>query len=139
MFLKYLLDHGNPFRRMALRCPAVDLYRVQTERIMSPEELEKVMKGKEVPVGFDRKVALDKTYLDEVRAVDLPRRDFTAYMDDVLILHGTKDEIVPFDGVRAFADEQLMEFVPIEGADHRFQDPRTMDEAIKVILEFFAA
>ena len=139
LFLKYLLDHGNPFRRMALRCPAVDLYRVQTERIMSPEELEKVMKGKEVPVGFDRKVALDKTYLEEIRAADLLHRDFTAYMDDVLILHGTRDEIVPFDGVRAFADEQLMEFVPIEGADHRFQDPRTMDEAIKIILEFFAA
>jgi predicted esterase len=82
-------------------------------------------------------VAIDKTYLDEIRAVDLMSRDFTPWMDDVLILHGTRDEIVPMDTVRRFADDQLMEFVPIENADHRFQDPRTMDEAIKAILEFF--
>ena len=137
LFLKYLLKHGNPFQKIALRCPAVDLYRVQTERILTPEELEKLHKGKEVLAGFDRKVAIDRTYLEEIRAVDLLHADLTAYMDDVLILHGTRDEIVPMDTVRRFADDQLMEFVPIENADHRFQDPRTMDEAIKAILEFF--
>lgn len=137
LFLKYMLDHGSPFVKLALRCPAVDLYRVQTERIMTPEELERVHRGKEVAAGFDRKVALDKEYLDEIQEVDLLHEDFTAYMDDVLILHGTRDEIVPLDTVQAFADDQLMEFVPVEGADHRFQDPRTMDEAIKAILEFF--
>ena len=137
LFLKYILEHGSPFVRMALRSPAVDLYRVQTERIMSPEELDRVEKGKEVAVGFDRKVAIDKAYLDEIRAVDLLHEDFTPWMDDVLILHGTRDEIVPFDTVQTFADDQLMEFVPIENADHRFQDPRAMDEAIKRIIDFF--
>ena len=69
--------------------------------------------------------------------MDLLHEDFTAYMDDILILHGRKDEIVPFDMVQAFADDQLIEFVPIDNADHRFQDPRAMDEAIKRILDFF--
>ena len=105
---------------------------------MTNQELERIMKGKEVPVGFDRKVTLDKPYLDQIRAVDLLHEDFTPYMDEVLILHGVRDEIVPFDTVRRFADDQLMEFVPIENADHRFQDPRAMDEAIKAILDFFA-
>ena len=136
LFLKYMLDHGSPFLKVALRCPAVDLYRVQTERIMTPAELERIEKGKEAAVGFDRKIELDRTYLDEIKAVDLLHEDFTAYMDDVLILHGTRDEIVPFDVVQSFADDQLIEFVPIDHADHRFQDPRAMDEAIKVILEF---
>ena len=137
LFLKYISEHGDPFLRMALRCPAVDLYRVLTENIVSPQELERLQKGKEVPVGFDRKVALDKTYLDELQAINLLQEDFTPYMDDVLILHGMRDEIVPFSMVQSFADDQLMEFVPIENADHRFQDPRAMDEAIKAILDFF--
>ena len=137
LLLKYLLEHGNPFQKMALRCPSVDHYRIQIERILTPDELEKLRRGKEVLAGFDRKVSIDRTYLEEIRAVDLLRRDFTAYMDDVLILHGTRDEIVPLEMVRAFADDQLMEFVPIDNADHRFQDPRAMDQAIKVILEFF--
>lgn len=137
LFLKYLSDHGNPFRRLALRCPAVDMYRIQTERIMTPEELGRLERGKEATVGFDRKVTLDKTYLDEIKAVDLLSRDFTPYMDDVLLLHGRKDEIVPFEMVQRFADEQLMELVPVDNADHRFQDPRAMDQAIKAIVDFF--
>ena len=138
LFLKYISDHGSPFRRMALRCPAVDLYRIQTEKIMTPEELLRIEKGKETAVGFDRKVALDREYLDQIKAVDLLGRDFTLWMDDVLILQGLRDEIVDPDTVRRFADDQLMEFVPVEHADHRFQDPRAMDEAIKAILDFFA-
>ncbi len=138
LFLKYISDHGSPFRRMALRGPAVDLYRIQTEKIMTPEELLRIEKGKEVMAGFDRKVALDREYLDQIKAVDLLSRDFTPWMDDVLILQGLRDEIVDPDTVRRFADDQLMEFVPIEHADHRFQDPRAMDEAIKAILDFFA-
>ena len=138
LFLKYISDHGSPFRRMALRCPAVDLYRIQTEKIMTPEELLRIEKGKETAVGFDRKVALDREYLDQIKAVDLLGRDFTLWMDDVLILQGLRDEIVDPDTVRRFADDQLMEFVPIENGDHRFQDPRAMDEAIKAILDFFA-
>ena len=137
LFLKYLAEHGNPFRRLALRSPAVDLYRIQTERLLTPDELDRLRKGKEVLAGFDRKVAIDRTYLDELRAVDLLHTDFTPYMDDVILLHGTQDEIVPPDMVQRFADEQLMEYVPIARADHRFQDPRAMDEAIKTILDFF--
>ena len=138
LFLKYISDHGSPFRRVALRGPAVDLYRIQTEKIMTPEDLLRIEKGKEVMGGFDRKVPLDKTYLDEIRAVDLMSRDFTPWMDDVLILQGLRDEIVDPDTVRRFADDQLMELVPIENGDHRFQDPRAMDEAVKAILDFFA-
>ena len=41
--------------------------------------------------------------------------------DDILILHGTKDEVVPFEDSQKFADEQLIEFIPIEKADHRFR------------------
>ncbi len=138
LFLKYISEHGSPFVKMALRCPALDLYRILTERIMSSEDLLRMEKGKEVAVGFDRKVPLDKTYLDEVRAVDLLHGDFTAYMDDVLILQGTRDEIVDADTIRRFTDDQLMELVAVENADHRFQDPRAMDEAIKAMVNFFA-
>ena len=137
LFLKYMREHGSPFERVALRCPVIDLYESMTKNIISPEDLQRLEKGKEVPVGFDRKVNLDKAFLEEIRAVDLLHQDFTPYMDDVLILHGTQDEIVPIDSAQRFADEQLMEFVPVAHADHRFLDPRAMDGAIKAILAFF--
>ena len=136
--LKYLAEHGNPFRKIALRCPAVNMYEVLTTTIMTAEDLQKLRKGKEIPVGFDRKIMIGSPFLEELQNNDIQRWDFLAYAEDILILHGTADEIVPFEAARAFADNNLIEFIPIDGADHRFRDPMKMDRAIKDILNFYA-
>ena len=137
LFLRYLALHGNPFRKLVLRCPAVDMYRVLTQNIMSETDLREIQRGKSALIGFDRKVRIDKPYLDELQANSAFGSDFSAYADDILILHGTADEIVPFEMAERFSDEQGLLLIPVEGADHRFIDPRKMDEAIKMILEFF--
>lgn len=56
----------------------------------------------------------------------------------MLIMHGTKDEIVPFADSEKFAGDNVIEFIPVENADHRYIDPKKMDFAIAKILEFFA-
>ena len=137
LFLKYILEHGNPFLKLALRCPSVDHYRVQAERILTPEELEKLQKGKEAAVGFDRKVRISPEFMDELAANDVLQYEFFDYADDIIVLHGTADEIVSFDVAKRFADDNVIEFVPIEGADHRFRDPKKMDAAIARIISFF--
>ena len=135
--LKYIADRGNPFRLIALRCPAVDMYDVLTRSIMESSDLDKLRRGKDIPVGFDRKVPVSPLFLEELRQGDIRKADYQDYAEDILVLQGTADEIVPFDSVRSFCDDQLIEFVPIEGADHRFRDPRKMDAAIKAILDFY--
>ena len=137
LFLKYISEHGNPFCKTALRCPAVRLYDVITSSIMTEADMKKIEKGKPVPVGFDRKVEIDRTYLESVKNANLTERDFLPYADDLLILHGTKDEIVPFDDAKEFAENNVIEFEPIENADHRFQSPEKMDLAIAKICAFF--
>lgn len=137
LLLQYLQNHGNPFRRIALRCPAVDMYTVLTGNILSPQEREKLDKGKEIPVGFDRKIMISKAFLQELQENAVHEMDFLDFAEDILILHGTCDEIVPFDMAYAFADNNLIEFIPVEGADHRFRDMKKMEAAIKHILEFY--
>ena len=137
LFLKYLSEHGNPFAKVALRCPAVVLYDVLTKSIMTDAELARIEKGKPVPVGFDRKVGIDKVFLDSVREADITQRDFLPYADELFILHGTKDEIVPFDAVKAFAENNVIDFLPIENADHRFSSPEKTDRAIAETCAFF--
>lgn len=136
--LKYISEHGNSFRKIALRCPAVNMHDVITKAIVSPEDLAKLQKGKDIPVGFDRKITIGVPFLEELRTNDIQRLDFLDYAEDILILHGTADEIVPFDAAYAFAENNLIEFIPIEGGDHRFRDPNKMDQAIKLILDFYA-
>ena len=113
------------------------MYDVMTSGIMTESDLERIKKGKPVSVGFDRKVAIDRTFLDEIRDADIAKRDYLPYADDLFILHGTKDEIVPFDAVKAFAEENVIDFEPVENADHRFQSPEKMDFVIAKICAFF--
>ena len=137
LILKYISEHGNPFRKISLRCPAVYMYDVLTRFIMKNDEYDRIMKGKDLQVGFDRKIIVTKSLLDELQANDIRERDFLEYADDILILHGTKDEVVPFESCREFAENNVIELIPVENADHRFQNPACMSLANRQTMQFF--
>ncbi len=136
--LKYISEHANPFKKIALRCPAVKMCDTLKGVIVGKDSLEKLEKGKEALVGFDRKVAVTRNFLDELSENDITKRDFLDFAEDIIIIHGTADEVVPYDSSFEFADTNLIEFVSVQGADHRFHDPQKMDIAIKSIFDFFA-
>lgn len=138
LFLKFIHENGSPFEKTALRCPAVCMYDVLTKAIVKNDELDKLRKGKEVAVGFDRKVMVSPAFLDSLKEADIRKYDYLDLAENLLILHGTNDEVVPFSDSQEFADSNLIEFIPVENADHRFQNPKHMDEAIKQIQIFFA-
>ena len=81
---------------------------------------------------------IEMSLLEEMKVNDIQQLDFIDYADDILIIHGTEDEIVAFDVVRDFAENNVIEFAPVEGADHRFRNERKMDTAIKMIFDFYA-
>lgn len=136
LLMLYIHERGMPFQKAALRCPALPMHHV-LGHIISEEEMQKIAKGKEVMVGFDRKVRMDKAFLDEVRTHDVTMFDYSDYAYDILVLHGTMDELVPMEPVKMFAENSYLDFIPIEGADHRFRDPKKMDEAILKMEAFF--
>lgn len=137
LLLKYLSERGNPFRKVALRCPAINMLGTLIGAVATDEEKAQLASGKPVLVGFDRKVRIGQQFVEAVRAADIREIPFFDYADDILILHGTADEIVPFEDSERFADDNVIEFVPIEGADHRFRDPKKMDVAIARMIDFF--
>lgn len=137
LFLKYIADNGSPFEKLAFRCPAVDMYSVITKAIMKDEELDKVMQGKTVLVGFDRKIKVNKSFLDDLISSDVSNNDYMDFADDILILHGTNDEVVQFSSVKTFAENNVINFIPVEGADHRFMDLNKMNYANSEIIKFY--
>lgn len=137
-FLKYISEQDNPFRKIALRCPAVNMYEALTETIIRPDEKRVLQKNKPAAVGFDRKIKITLLFLEELRKADITCRDFRPLAENILILHGTKDEVIPFETVKRFADANGIAFVPVKDADHRFIDPHKMDEAIKAVTQFYA-
>ena len=113
------------------------MYDVLTRTIMKSDEYDRILKGKDILIGFDRKVLVTRALLESLKECDVRRADFLDFADDILIIHGTADEVVPFASSRDFADENLIEFIPVEGADHRFQKPDHMSLANKYAMEFF--
>ena len=136
LILKYISENGNPFEKIVLRCPAIDMYGTFTNSIINQENMELLNKGKIVPVGFDRKVEVTLQFLQELKSNDIREREFLDFADDIMIMHGTKDEIVPINVSSEFCENNVIEFYPIENADHRFQNQQHMDLATKMVMEF---
>lgn len=134
--LKYIFEHGNPFRKIALRCPAVNMYETFTA-LLTPDDQTALEKNKPVTVGFDGKIKITKQFVDEIKEADISALDYSIFADDIIIIHGTKDEVVSFDFVKSFAEKNGIRFVSVENADHRFVDQVRMDLAIKAIMEHF--
>jgi len=136
VFLDYFAKNSNPFSKTALRSPAIPLYESLHTKIMTKENMEELKKGRATMVGFDRKTAITQEYIDEVKASDVRNNEYIDEFEKILIVHGTEDEIIDFDAVKKFADDNLIEFIPIEGGDHRFSRPAAMGNARKYIIEF---
>ena len=134
--LREFLINGNPFKRVILRCPSLRMAEAVKTRILTPEDLEKLGKGKDTLAGFDRKVKINQTFLDDLQVADIYYNNFMDYADDILVQHGTKDEVIPIDEVREFCDRNVIELDEIQNADHRFTDPGLMDRAIANALRF---
>ncbi|QNS14870.1 alpha/beta hydrolase [Mannheimia bovis] len=135
--LKYIAEQGNPFRKIALRAPAVQIYHSLMNR-MSEEEQQKLTKGREILWGFDRQMKISKAFFDELAAADIFQNDYLEVADQIFILHGTEDEMVPLRVSQQFAENNVIELVAVEGADHAFSNPKLMDMAIGKIVEFLA-
>ncbi len=137
LFLKYIQENENPFTAIALRCPAVKMYKVITSVIMTEDNLKLLQKGKPVMVGFDRKVKIGKEFLDDIKVNDISVMDYSNLAERILIIQGTKDEVVPPASVEEFSKKNEIMYISIDGADHRFMNQTYMDEAIKDIIEFY--
>lgn len=135
-FLKYISEHGNPYRKLALRCPAVNMLDTMMG-LASPADRQALEKNKPVTVGFERKIKITRSFVEELEGADISVRDYKPFAGDIVIIHGKKDEVVSFDFVEGFAAENGIRFVPVENANHRFVDPSAMDTAVKTIAEFF--
>lgn len=134
--LAYIAKNGNPFCKIALRCPAIRLYEIMASRI-TEEEWSHLGRGREITRGYTRKIGISQEFLDELKACDITKYEYFDWADDILILQGTKDEFVSFADVKKFADDNVIEMIPVVNADHPFSDPHIMDFAIAKIIDFF--
>lgn len=137
LLLKYIKEKSNPFEKVFLRCPAVNMHEVLTKTIMTADELETAENGQTVPVGFDRKTNVSLRFLKELKNSDIRTADFSQYKDDICIMHGTDDEIVPYEAARSFTQKNSVRLITANGADHRFQNEGGQKNVVEHALAFY--
>lgn len=133
----YIENNGNPFVKAAFRCPAVKMYDSLTAKILTDENKELLLKGKDILAGFDRKIKIDQAFLDEIENLSNKKLDLIDYADDFVIIQGSSDEIVSVDTVKAFAEDNVIDLVLVDKADHRFKDIDKLKYAHSLITNFF--
>ena len=136
LVLKYIHEHGNPFRKIVLRCPAVNMPEALRQKIMTEDDRKEIDSGKPVEAGFDRKVKISPCFEEELKNNDIRCWSYLDYADDIIIYHGSKDEVIAYDAVKEFAENNVIDFETVLNADHRFIDPQIMDLTIARILEY---
>ena len=134
--LKYIKEHGNPFERITFRCPAVNMKDVLYNNILLDEDRIQLSKGKDVISGFERKIRISPNLIKELTDNDITQWDFRDFADDILIVHGTNDELVSFDVAKNFANKNSIGFIDIEGADHMFTNPAKLADATEFMSDF---
>ena len=137
LFLKYIYENANPFAALTLRCPAIKMYEVINATILSEEDKHLLGKGKPVLAGFDRLVKIDSDFINDLKENDISEYNYKDKADSIMIIQGTKDEIVPPQDVFDFADRNGILCVAVENADHRFTEVTKMDEVIKNMIDFY--
>ena len=134
--LDYLSKKGNPFDRIGLRCPAIKMYDALTGTL-SEDDWSKLNKGKEILMGFDRKMKIGSDFLSQMKEADVTKNDYIDFADSILMIQGTSDQMVPIDATIQFSEDNVIELIQVEGADHPFSNPKHMDLAIAKFIEWF--
>ena len=80
---------------------------------------------------------LKKSFLEDLRKYDL--LEMVRNAPPLLIIHGGKDEIVPVEQAYKLYEHarEPKRLEIFENADHAFTEPKNLDKAIELILEWF--
>lgn len=125
------LDALEDFR-IVLRAPAVTM--ADSFLTILPDREAFFREGSAL-CGFERKMLLTTGFYEDLRAHSVPAPE-----RPVLIIHGSKDDIVPCGAVRALAETSpSVTLHTVEGADHRFKGKGQLEEAITAAAGWFTA
>lgn len=120
------LNEFEQVKRIILHCPALDFYDVYMNQ------------------GFKEGLSTPMTDVDDDAYIDTWENDLFKYKDilhnktfngDVLIFHGDKDPVIPYEPIREFAELNNIKLITINDGDHGFKQSIKGPEGIKKNFE----
>lgn len=136
--LLYNYYNRSVFEHIILRSPAIGMYNILIGKILDGAAKEELAKNKSFAFGFERLMQVRASFLDELKNNDIVKLYGDMPLDNISIIHGTKDDIVPFGDSKAFSDIHKCRLYPIDGADHRYKKPGELDRVIEAASDILS-
>lgn len=136
-YLTLLYNSRNPnvFDYIILRSPAIKMYTVLTQSILTSEYIYDLKEKGYFDYGFERNIMVTKEFINDLRDNDLKKIYNNLKLSNVTIFHGTKDDIVPISDSLQFAYKHNCNLIKINGADHRYKKPGELEKVINTTLD----
>lgn len=130
--LLYNYYHKNTFKYIILRSPAIKMYDVMTNAILTTEKNNELKEKKYFNHGFKRNIKVTEEFINQLHDTDLTNLYDNESLTNISIIHGTKDDVAPIDNSIEFVQKHNCSFYPIEGADHRYKKDGELDKVIEI-------
>lgn len=134
--LKYIKENENPFKKIVLRCPAVNMYHLLNEKVLTEKDKEELSKNNSILFGFERKIKITPEFLEDLKTYDITRWNYYEYSNNILIIQGNNDELVNPNDVKEFCGVNEIDCISLEDTDHMFKNPIKMNEFISYATKF---
>lgn len=131
-YITLLCSDKLPKFKIVLRAPAVTIANSFVEKIIPVSKLE-FINNKGALCGFERKMYVSVDFYE-----DLLNYKIQIPQEEILVIHGTEDDIVPFTDVKNIADKHPnIKLIPIIGADHRFKKEGELEQIIENTMNWY--
>ena len=120
--------------KVILRCAALTMPKLLWAEL-GEEKQAKLNNNEDVWLdSYDPPILISPAFIRSMLAHD-PFRECRPRMADILLIHGTADEVAPVEEARRFSHEFNYPLLEMAGADHRFLGEGQMDRLIDAALE----
>lgn len=134
--LLYNYYNKNIFDYMILRSPAINMYNVLMENIVTEKMKEDLLNKGYFDCGFDRKNKIYKNFIMDLDSNNINDLYLNEKMNNTLIIHGTLDDIVPVSDSINFSNLHKCDIKFVDGADHRYKKDGELDKVLKITKDF---
>lgn len=127
--------HPDTFEYIILRSPAIQMGHVISAAILTEAEKKELSEKGFVRVGYERIMEVTSDFVADLQTHDILKIYQNRKCENISIIHGTADDLVPFINSEEFAKEHCCKLFPVDGADHRYKKEGELDKVISLTME----
>ena len=125
---------GRDIKKLILRSPALKMSEI-FRRLITDEEFNEMMQGKEIIQGFDRKMKIGRSFYESLCNHDAYSQA-PPHPENMLIIQGDADPVVNPNDTKDYAKKNIINMVLFEGTDHVYKQPGEKERIIAETEKF---